>query len=446
MKLSVKPAFARSLICLAILAGGSPAGAADLVASYRDAASNDPTFASARQSLLASQEKIPQGRSLLLPQIVLSGNDTYSEQLVEEAPYPTVFLRYPSRAFMVTLTQPLFRWANFEQYQQDKLLVVQAEAQFAQAQQDLILRVSQAYFDVLNSRDTIDFLNAQKQAISEQLESAKRNFDVGTATITDTNEAEARYDLAVSQAIAAESDLDVKEGALQQIIGHSPEGLAPLVPGVRMAQPEPAKMDMWVTSSQVSNPAVAQSAANLEVARRQIDIARAARYPTVDVVAQRQFQRTLTSILPPDLGSDATNSVGIQVSIPLYTGGYNSSKITEAVALSDKADSDLEAARRSAAQSARQAFVGVTSGIAQVRALEAAEVSSKTALESNKLGYQVGIRINIDVLNAQQQLYSTERDLAKARYDTLMNGLKLKAAAGTLQESDVIAINVLLQH
>lgn len=446
MKSFRAPNLLRSLICLAFLAGASSANAADLITFYRDAASNDPVFASARQSLLANQEKIPQGRSLLLPQIVASGNDGYNEQVVVESPFPTAFLRYPSRAFTFTLTQPLFRWANFEQYQQDKLLVVLAEAQFAQAQQDLILRLSQAYFDVLNARDTIDFLNAQKQAISEQLESAKRNFDVGTATITDTNEAEARYDLAVSQAIAAESDLDVKEGALQQIIGHPPAGLAPLVPGVRMAAPEPAKMDAWVDSSQVSNPGVAQSEANLEVAKRQIEIARAARYPSVDFVAQRQFQRSPTSILPPALGSDATNSVAIQVSVPLFTGGYNSSKITEAVALSDKADSDLEAARRNAAQQARQAFVGVTSGIAQVRALEAAEISSKTALESNKLGYQVGIRINIDVLNAQQQLYSTERDLAKARYDTLMNGLKLKAAAGTLQESDLIAINVLLQH
>jgi outer membrane protein len=429
-----------------LLVCAKSASAADLIAFYRDAASNDPVFASARQNLLASEEKIPQGRSLLLPQITFSANETYSEQVVVEAPYPTAFLRYPGRSFTLTLTQPLFRWANFEQYQQDKLLVVLAEAQFAQAQQDLILRLSQAYFDVLNAHDTIDFLNAQKQAISEQLESAKRNFDVGTATITDTNEAEARYDLAVSQEIAAESDLVVKEGALQQIIGHAPEGLAPLVPGARMTLPDPAKVDTWVESSQVSNPSVAQSQANLEVAKRQIEIARAARYPTLDVVAQRQFQRAPTSILPPELGSDATNSVGIQLSVPIFTGGYNSSKITEALALSDKADSDLEAARRSAAQLARQAFVGVTSGLAQVKALEAAEVSSKTSLESNKLGYQVGIRINIDVLNAQQQLYSTERDLAKARYDTLMNGLKLKAAAGTLQESDLVAINVLLQH
>jgi outer membrane protein len=147
-----------------------------------------------------------------------------------------------------------------------------------------------------------------------------------------------------------------------------------------------------------------------------------------------------------ELGSNATNSIGIQLSVPLFTGGYNTSKVREAVALSDKASADLELSRRNAEQTVRQTFVGVTSGLAQVKALEAAEISSTSALESNKLGYQVGIRINIDVLNAQQQLYSTKRDLAKARYDTLMNGLRLKAAAGTLTENDLVAINVLLQH
>ena len=344
------------------------------------------------------------------------------------------------------LTQPLFRWANWQTYKQDELLVAQAEAQYAQAEEDLILRVAQAYFDVLNTRDTIDFLKAQKQAISEQLESAKRNFDVGTATITDTNEAEARYDLADAQEIAAQSDYEIKQAALQQIVGHPPGVLAALVPGVHLAPPAPAKLNDWLSSAEASNPQIAQSEANFQASERQIEIAKSARYPSLDVIAERQFQRAPTSILPPELGSNAQNSIGIQLSVPLFTGGYNSSKITEALALSDKANDDLEASRRAADQSVRQAFVGVTNGLAQVKALEAAEVSSNSALESNKLGYQVGIRINIDVLNAQQQLYSTKRDLAKARYDTLMNSLKLKAAAGTLSEGDVVAVNVLLQH
>jgi outer membrane protein len=420
--------------------------ATDLLTFYKEATVSDPTFASARQGLLANREKIPQGRSLLLPQVTLNANILYNSQTVVESPYPTVDLQYPSRTFTLQLTQPLFRWANWQTYKQDELLVAQSEAQFAQAEEDLIVRVAQAYFDVLNARDTIDFLQAQKQAISEQLESAKRNFDVGTATITDTNEAEARYDLADAQEIAAQSDYEVKQAALQQIVGHPPGVLSPLIPGVHIAPPTPSKLADWLSSAEASNPQIAQAEAGFQVAERQIEIARGARYPSIDVIAQRQFQRAPTSILPPELGSNAQNAIGIQLSVPLFTGGYNSSKITEALALSDKANSDLEASRRAADQNVRQSFVGVTNGLAQVKALEAAEVSSNSALESNKLGYQVGIRINIDVLNAQQQLYSTKRDLAKARYDTLMNGLKLKAAAGTLSEPDVIAVNVLLQH
>ena len=429
------------LVCLSF-----PAHAADLLSFYKDAVSNDPNFASSRHALLAAQEKYPQGRSLLLPQITLTANDIYNEQTVVESPYPTLGLQYPSKSLGIVLTQPLFRWANWQTYKQDEILVVQAQAQFAQAQEDLIVRVAQAYFDVLNARDTIDFLDAQKQAISEQLESAKRNFDVGTATITDTNEAEARYDLADAQEIAAQSDFEVKQSALQQIVGHPPGAVSALVAGVKLAPPMPAKLTDWLDSAAAQNPQVAQSEANFQVAQRQIEISKGAFYPTLDVVAQRQYQKSLTSVLPAELGSNATNSIGIQLSVPLFTGGYNNSKLHESIALSDKASSDLELARRNADQSVRQTFVGVTSGLAQVKALEAAEISSSSALESNKLGYQVGIRINIDVLNAQQQLYSTKRDLAKARYDTLMNGLKLKAAAGTLTENDLVAINVLLQH
>jgi outer membrane protein len=437
----------RRFLACALLCVATPACyAADLLTFYKEATVSDPTFASARAGLLANREKIPQGRSLLLPQVTLNANILYNSQTVVESPYPTVDLQYPSRTFTLQLTQPLFRWANWQTYKQDELLVAQAEAQYAQAEEDLILRVAQAYFDVLNTRDTIDFLKAQKQAISEQLESAKRNFDVGTATITDTNEAEARYDLADAQEIAAQSDYEIKQAALQQIVGHPPGVLAALVPGVHLAPPAPAKLNDWLSSAEASNPQIAQSEANFQASERQIEIAKSARYPSLDVIAERQFQRAPTSILPPELGSNAQNSIGIQLSVPLFTGGYNSSKITEALALSDKANDDLEASRRAADQSVRQAFVGVTNGLAQVKALEAAEVSSNSALESNKLGYQVGIRINIDVLNAQQQLYSTKRDLAKARYDTLMNSLKLKAAAGTLSEGDVVAVNVLLQH
>jgi outer membrane protein len=422
------------------------ADASDLVQNYHEALVNDAIYSSARANLEANREKEPQGLSLLLPQLSATASDTYNTTDIVEPPQPTLAITYPSRAFAIQLTQPLFRWGNWQQYQQSKLMVMQAESQFVQVQQDLILRVAQAYFDVLEAEDNINFLNAQKAAISEQLASAQRNFEVGTATITDTKEAQSRYDLAVAQEIAASSDLEVKQSALEQIIGKQPSALAPLRTGVTLAGPEPAQLEPWVASAVSQNPQVAQSAASLEIAHRQIEVNRSNHYPTVDLIASRQYSRSPTSILPPALGATTTNSVGVQISIPLYSGGYASSKVREALALEDKAGSDLESARRNATQSTRQAYTGVVSGLAQVKALEAAERSSQSALDYNKLGYQVGVRINIDVLNAQQQLYSTERDLAKARYDTLLNGLRLKGAAGTLKEDDLQQINGLLTH
>jgi outer membrane protein len=431
---------------LMLAAAVTPVRAADLLENYHEALSHDAVFASARANLEANREKEPQGRSLLLPTISATASDTFNRTSIAEPPEGVVSLSYPSVAFGVQLTQPLFRWGNWEQFQQSKLQVTFAESQFVQAQEDLIVRVAQAYFDVLEAEDNISFLAAQKAAISEQLASAQRNFEVGTATITDTKEAQSRYDLAVAQEIAAQGDLEVKRSALEQIIGRPPAVLAPLRKGIALSGPQPTKLDDWLEAARAQNPLVAQSSASLEIAHRQIELNRANHYPTVDLIASRNYNKAPTSVLPPAVGITATDTIGVQVSIPLYQGGYASSKVREAISLEDKATSDLEAARRNASQSTREAYVGVVNGLAQVKALEAAEQSSQSSLEYNKLGYQVGVRINIDVLNAQQQLFSTERDLAKARYDTLLSGLKLKSAAGSLKEEDLQLINALLAH
>ncbi len=431
------------LLCVAFT---QTAMGADLLQYYGQAISNDATFASGRAKLEAAREKIPQGRSLLLPQITLGASDTYNSTTIVQPPYQTFALSYPSRGFNLQLTQPLFRWSNFEQFEQSKLQVALAEAQFVQAQEDLIVRVAQAYFDVLQAQDNIAFLGAQKAAISEQLASAERNFEVGTSTITDTREAQSRYDLAISQEIAATSDLEVKEAALELIIGRHPGSLAPLRKGVSLSGPEPASIEPWIEASESQNPVVIQSEASYQIAQRQIEVNRAGYYPTVDLVASRQFNRSPTSIVPPEVGTTSTNAIGVQLSVPIFSGGYTSSTVREAIALEDKAASDLEASRRTAALNVRQSFVGVVSGLSQIKALEAAALSSESSLESNKLGYKLGVRINIDVLNAQQQVFSTQRDLAKARYDTLMNSLKLKSAAGTLKEEDLQLMNALLEH
>jgi outer membrane protein len=324
--------------------------------------------------------------------------------------------------------------------------VAQSEAAFGQVTQDLIVRVAQAYFDVLASQDSLAFILAQKIAISEQLAQAKRNFEVGTATITDTHEAQARFDLATSQEIAAQSDLEIRQRTLQQIIGKFPDRLTPLRPSVELSPPNPNAMEQWVTSAETQNYSVRIQEATLEIATREIERNRSGHYPTVNVVSNYGYN--LASIATIGVTNQGSNNIvrniGLQVAIPLYGGGNVSSLVRQAVSNEEKTRQDLENARRSAALSVRQAYLGVTNGMAQVRALQQALVSSQSALDSNKLGYEVGVRINIDVLNAQQQLYSTMRDLSRARYDTLLNGLKLKAATGTLTEDDVEAVNRLL--
>ena len=417
------------------------AHATDVMQAYREALANDAQYASARAALAAGQEKSVQGRSGLLPNVAISG--AYSRNNLDSSNLPRS-VDYSGNGYTLSLSQPLFRVANWEQYQEGKLSVAASEAQFAQAQQDLIVRVAQAYFDVLAAQDALASLQAQKVAITEQLASAKRNFEVGTATITDTHEAQARYDLAVAQEIAAQNDLQIKRNALEQITNQPAGDLATLRPGVTLQPPQPAAADKWVQSAEQQNYGVVGQQLALEIARREIKRNRAGHYPTVDLVASRSHsnQGTVTTI---GATSDST-AIGVQWAIPLFSGFAVDSKVREAIALEDKARADLENARRTAAQGARQSFLGVTAGLAQVKALEAAEVSSQSALESNRLGYQVGVRINIDVLNAQQQLYSTRRDLARARYDTLVNGLRLKSAAGTLKEEDLAQINALLKQ
>lgn len=423
------------------------AQAVDLLEVYREALVNDAPYASARASLAAGRERETQGRAGLLPTVGITGN--YSRNNLDLTTGGVSATRaYNSDGYTVSLSQPLFRVANWETYQQGKLSAAASEAQFGQVQQDLIVRVAQAYFDVLASQDALASVQAQKIAITEQLASAKRNFEVGTATITDTHEAQARYDLVVAQEIAAQNDLQIRRTALQQIIGKPPAELAPLVPGVKLNAPEPATIDKWVESAETQNYNVVGSQLALEIAQREIKRNRAGHYPTLDLVASRNHTNQGTSASLSSLANNIsnTNSIGVQLAIPVFSGFSVDSKVREAIALEDKARADLENARRVAAQGARQSFLGVNAGLAQVRALEAAEVSSKSSLDSNRLGYQVGVRINIDVLNAQQQLYSTQRDLAKARYDTIVNGLRLKSTAGTLKEDDLVQVNALLKH
>ena len=423
----------------------TPLLAADLMQVYREAQQNDPSFAAAQATLAAGREKMPQGLSGLLPSLSLSANTAWNENDVSFRTNTALNGKpsFNSNGYQLALSQPLFRWQNWVAYDQSKIQVAQAEANFAQARQDLILRVSQAYFDIIYAIENLKAVRANKSAISQQLESAKKNFEVGTATITDSQEAQARFDLAMAQEITAESDLEVKRRTLESIIGKEPGLLATTRKDAMLTPPQPSDMNQWVAAAEKDSINVQVQQAVADIAAREIDKQRAGHYPTLDLVANvgtsKSFGTTSIGLLDTNF-----QNVGVQLNFPLFQGGLVVSRQREAAANSSSAQSSLEAARRGAALSTRQNYLGVVNGLAQIRALKAALISSQSALESNKLGYEVGVRINIDVLNAENQVYVTRRDLAKSVLDTLMSQLKLKAAVGALGEDDVAQINTLL--
>ena len=307
------------------------------------------------------------------------------------------------------------------------------------------MRTSQAYFDVLAAQDTLAFVRAQKEAVNEQLAFAKRNFEVGTSTITDTREAQARFDLVTAQEIAAENDLRVKKIALDQLVGVTESQPRPLLAPVSLPPVVPADVATWVQQSELVNPAIRQAQSNAEIAELEITKAEAGHKPTLDVTASYNVTKNPSSTAQAGISSRAnTSNIGLLLNVPLFAGFATQNRIRETLSLRDKALSDLEGTRRSVAQNVRTAYFGVQSGQGQVKALEAAELSSQSALDANRLGYQVGVRINIDVLNAQSQLFQTKRDLAQARYNVLLGGLRLRQASGTLTPEDLQQVNGLL--
>ncbi|SDG60188.1 TolC family outer membrane protein [Propionivibrio dicarboxylicus] len=436
-------------LILGALLSSSPVFSADILQVYREALVNDPQYVAARATVAAGREKLPQGLAGLLPTISATGNMTGNRNtytVTGTTPLAAPSRNFNSNGWNLNLTQPLFRWQNIVQYGQAQLQVAQAEANFAQSSQDLILRVAQAYFDVLYAQENLTAVRASKQAIAQQLEQAKKNFEVGTATITDSQEAQSRYDLATAQEIAASNDLEVKRYALRVIVGKDPGALNRLRAQAALVPPQPATMDRWVDAAEKDSFVVQAQEAAAEVADKEIERNRAGHYPTLDLVANYGQTNSIYSVGVPGAMLETTpRNVAVQVNLPLFQGGAVNSRTREAVANREAARANLDNARRTAALSARQSYLGVVNGLAQVKALEAALISSTSALESNKLGYEVGVRINIDVLNAENQVYVTKRDLFKARFDTLMAQLKLKAAVGALSENDLEAINPLFE-
>ena len=433
-----------SLLSLALGAAlSAPAHAQSLLELVESARTYDTTWQSARAQLDAASRRADLARAGLLPSAALTAGLSRANV---ELSRPPVENTGTTQTVGVQASQPLYRPANRITLEQGQRGIDVAQAQLDAATQDLLVRVSQAYFDVLAAQDTLAFVQAQKAAVSEQLASAKRNFEVGTTTVTDSREAQARYDLVVAQEIAAENDLRVKRLALDQLVGITGTKPQPLALPVQLPTVQPDNVTTWVDTARDQQPGVRQAAIALDIARLETKKAETGHLPTLDLQVGYNVTRNPNGTITAPGVNNRTNSasVGVAFNLPLFAGFAVQNRVKETLALEEKASADLETTRRNVAQATRAAFFGVQSGQGQVQALEAAEASSQSALDANKLGYQVGVRINIDVLNAQSQLFQTKRDLAQARYNVLLSSLRLRQASGALLPEDLLPIDALL--
>jgi outer membrane protein len=410
---------------------------------YQAARGYDASYQSARQQALATVAHGEQARAGILPSVNLGASVSQTNQTSSLPAYDA--LDYKTQSGNITASMPLYRPANWAAYEQGKKQIDSAQPLLVAAEQDLILRVSQAYFDVLTASDNLAFIRAQKVAVAEQLGSAQRNFEVGTATIVDTRDAQARYDLVAAQELAADNDLRVKSMALDQLVGKNASTPKPLRTPLVLPPVLPADIQIWVQQAQQNNPQLQQLQIALDIAKLETSKAQAGHLPTLDLIGSYSASNNNGTMQSSTSYTLNQGSIGLIFNLPLYAGRSIENRVKETLALEDKARSDLEAAQRSTEQNTRTAYLGLVSGMSQVQAYEAAQISSQSALDANQVGYQVGVKINIDVLNAQSQLYSTKATLAKSRYDVLMGALKLRQASGTLRPSDLDSIDALLQ-
>jgi outer membrane protein len=433
-----------------MLAFATNAQAQSLVEMYEAARGYDAGFISAKAQFEANLARANQALGGILPNIAVSVSQVRTDfQRQSQGSAKSDVTELETKTTSATLVQPIYRPAAWATYRQGGRQLQQAAAQYEAAEHDLLIRVSQAYFDVLTSEDNFELVQNQKKAVSEQLASAQRNFEVGTATITGVRDAQARFDLANAQAIAAENELRTKRLALNMVVGLGDAKPKRLAKSTNLVSAPKEDVNAWVSQAQSNSPAVRQAQLAVEVADYEMDKAIAVHKPTLD--AQMTYGRTenlkgaFVGTTYASTPSTTWNpSVGLVLNVPLFAGFSGVYKVKEAIALKDKAQSDLENARRGTEQATRNTYFGLLAGLSQVKAYEAAEASSQSALDANKLGYSVGVNINIDVLNSQSQLYQTKRDLAKARYDVLVTNLKLRQAAGTLTPADLQPINDLL--
>ncbi|RRQ21607.1 TolC family outer membrane protein [Thiohalobacter thiocyanaticus] len=422
------------------LLAGQPALALDLLGAYRIAADSDPTLRAAAANRDALLEADDQALARLLPNVGINGTyqrNRFDDRNTDQTSYST------DEVYTLSATQTLFRWDQFVALDQADSLVAQALANYSAAEQDLIIRLAEGYFNVLAAQDNLSFARAELEAIGRQLEQARERFEVGLIAITDVHEAQARYDLATSQEIVAENELDSAREALYEITGELNEPVNPLNDRMQLLYPEPRDTATWVDRALDNNLNLVALQAAVEAARQEVKRQRAGHYPTLDASAALTRRDQNFGGIAGVKRHDA--SIGLELNIPLFQGGAVNSLTREAHYRFIESQEQFDQVRRQTQRQTRDAYRGVASGIAQVRALEQALVSTETALEAAETGFEVGTRTIVDVLDAQRERFRAQRDLARARYDYLLSTLRLKQAAGSLGVDDLQAINTWFQ-
>ncbi len=430
----------RTLLATAVILATTQVSAAGLLELYREAVVSDAQYAAAKADREAADALVTQSRGQLLPQVAANGSRMHNDQSVKTyvPSYNMEYVKdYGFKAVnaSLNLSQALFRPQLWASYAQTLAQVRQAEGALQQARQDLVLRVAQAYFDILLAEDTVTLAGEQKAAISEQLKQAQRYFEAGVGTVTDINEAQARYDTTVAQEIAAESNLEVKIRTMEQIVGKLYRGFDRLDGRMPLELPEPMSVERWLEFALATNPTIKAKEAALEAADQEVYKSAAGHLPTVDIVAGRSYYKNpgYTTINT----SSIDNTLGIQVSIPLFSGGTTQGRYNQSSSMRERARLELESANRSITLSTRQEYLNVVNGVAQIKALEQAVKSNDLALYSARKGLEAGVRTSFDVLNAQQLLFSAKRDLALERYRYVLSRFRLRAAAGLLDDTDI---------
>ncbi len=429
---------------LALTVWGAGAQAQSLADLYRQAAAGDPALTAAEAQYRAAVERVSQSGAALAPNIALTSSVSRS-QFKDDIRDDELAREFFTRQTGVQLTQPLYKpvaWRSLKQAES------QAQAAWllrAQAQAELTQRLTTAYFDVLTARSEVTQLLAQQQATAEQLAVAKRSFTVGTASVTDVREAEAKADTVAAQLAVAQLEVEAKQALLSQVVGSPASVNAEPAPGSPLPTVAAQDLGSWLDAADGSSPQIQGAMKTLEAARLEVSKAEAGHYPTVELSLSHQGNHASGSTLSSLPQGGRTTQAGINLNLPLYAGGGLQSRTREAIAQQDKAQADVEAARRSVGTSVRQAFYATLQAIAQFKGLQTAEKSAETSLKANKRGYEVGMRINADVLNAQSQLYQTRRDKARAWHEAWSGFIKIKAAAGQVSEDDLARVDGQMQ-